>query len=175
MPALSVAAATALAAAGPSADAGSAGEAKRPKAPTVYQSKQLWATVNVCDTVSRPDTIGVRASMPSSRKRREHLWMRFQVQYFSPADGHWHAVRGEGGDSGFVDVGPSNREPREAGRFIRISPKTDSVLLRGVVTFEWRLGDQVVRRARKRTTGGHRSRAGSDPPGYSAGSCTIRR
>jgi hypothetical protein len=134
-------------------------------------SRYLWATVNVCDTERWPDTIGIRGSMPGSEDGREAMWMRFQVQFLD--DGKWLDVPA-GGDSGFVYVGPARIKAGQAGRSFRISPKKDEgVLLRGRVSFEWRLKGEVVRRATVRTRKGHRSSAGSDPPGYTASTCTI--
>ena len=140
---------------------------------TAEDSRHLWATVNVCDTERWPDTIGIRGSMPGSKDARETLWMRFQVQFMSAADGRWHSVP-EGGDSGFVSVGSARIKARQAGRSFRISPrKGEQVLLRGKVSFEWRLKDVVTRTASSRTTRGHKSSAGSDPPGYTTSTCTI--
>ncbi|MBA3327142.1 MAG: hypothetical protein H0T43_02420 [Solirubrobacterales bacterium] len=158
---------------GPVAGAGAQSEPRDPSRRTVSDSELLWATVNVCDTEKHPDTIGVRGSMPGARDGREMMWMRFQVQYFSPADGRWHQVR-SGGDSGFVRVGRARFEARQSGRSFRFAPRSRSVLLRGVVTFEWRRSGEVVRRARKRTTADHRSSAGADPENHSASNCTIR-
>jgi hypothetical protein len=134
-------------------------------------ARHLWATVNVCDTERWPDTIGIRGSMPGSEDGREAMWMRFQVQFLD--DGKWLDVPA-GGDSGFVYVGPARIKAGQAGRSFRISPKKgEGVLLRGRVSFEWRLKGEVVRRATVRTRKGHRSSAGSDPPGYTASTCTI--
>lgn len=136
-------------------------------------SRHLWATVNVCDTDRWPDTIGIRGSMPGSSDRREAMWMRFEVQFLAADDGKWHNVP-EGGDSGFVYVGPARFKAGQSGRSFRISPKKgQQVLLRGRVSFEWRLKGEVVRRAAVRTRKGHRSSAGSDPPGYTASTCMI--
>jgi hypothetical protein len=99
--------------------------------------------------------------------------MRFQVQFLAGDDGRWHDVPA-GGDSGFVYVGPSRVRARQAGRSFRVSPRNgEQVLLRGEVSFEWRVKGAVVRRAAARTRRGHRSSAGSDPPSYSASTCTI--
>lgn len=136
-------------------------------------SRHLWATVNVCDTERWPDTIGIRGSMPGSRDSRETMWMRFQVQFLSTEDDRWHNVP-EGGDSGFVFVGAARTRARQAGRSFRISPKKgQEVLLRGRVIFQWRLNGDVVRIATMRTRRGHRSTAGSDPPGYTASTCRV--
>src|SRR5439155_21705470 len=62
-----------------------------------------WATVNVCDTASNPDTVGIRGSMPGTGDGTEEMFMRFQVQYLRD-DGSWRLI-GASGDSGFIDVG----------------------------------------------------------------------
>jgi hypothetical protein len=46
-------------------------------------------------------------------------------------------------------------------------------MLRGKVNFEWRLRGEVVRKAVRLTTKGHRSSAGAYPDGYSEATCTI--
>ncbi|HWC27207.1 MAG TPA: hypothetical protein VG474_11540 [Solirubrobacteraceae bacterium] len=137
------------------------------------RSTDLWATVNVCDTASAPNTIGIRGSMPGARSRRNVRYMRFVVEYYSETDRLWQRVA-EGGDSGWLRVG-RGRRTRQYGRSLRIDPMGQDVLLRGLVYFQWRTDDgEVVRRARARTRRGHRSDAGADPPGYSASTCTIR-
>jgi hypothetical protein len=141
-------------------------------APGPTSDARLWATVNICDTERWPDTIGIRGSMPAADQPDETMWMRFRVQFRSADDGKWRFVP-EGGDSGFVAVG-SARTARQAGRSFRISPKNDApVLLRGRVSFEWRVKDAVARREKLLTRRGHRSSAGSDPPDYTASTCTI--
>ena len=147
-------------------------------APAAASAKEPWATVNVCDTAANPDTIGIRGSMPATTTGRPpatELFMRFQLQY-ERSDGSWAVLR-SGGDSGFIDVGRARgRGSRQAGHSFTVSPPRagNVYTLRGLVTFEWRAKDgTVVRRARKRTTGGHRSTAGADPAGFSAAECTV--
>lgn len=136
--------------------------------------REVWATVNVCDTPKSPNTIGVRASMPGSRTGAEVRWMRFVVDYYSVRAKRWYRLAG-GGDSRWLRVG-KGRAPRQFGRSLRIEPAAgEPVLLRGRVFFQWRTesGD-VLQRAYARTRRGHRSNAGADPPGYSASTCTVR-
>jgi hypothetical protein len=143
--------------------------------PSIYQNKRLWATVNVCDTVGHPDSLGIRGSMPGSGDRAEDMFMRFQVQYYTAQDALWHNL-GEGADSGFVEVGSAKYRTRQSGRTFTITPPrpgSPAYLLRGVVTFEWRKDGEVTRRARKRTTSAHPDTKGSDPPGFSAATCSI--
>jgi hypothetical protein len=151
-----------------------AGAAAR-SAPSIYQNKRLWATVNVCDTVGHPDSIGIRGSMPGSGDRAENMFMRFQVQYYTAQDELWHNL-GEGADSGFVEVGSAKYRTRQSGRTFTITPPrpgSPAYLLRGVVTFEWRKDGEVTRHARKRTTSGHPDTNGADPRGFSAATCSI--
>jgi hypothetical protein len=155
--------------------AGAASARVAPSEPgrTVYASKLLWTTINVCDTAGHPDGIGIRGSMPGSGDRRERMFMRFQVQYFDVRLQQWHNTVADG-DSGFLAVGSARFRRLESGRTFTITPPPlGSYLLRGVVTFEWRQGGEVVRRARKRTAAGHPGTPGSDPPGFTAAVCEI--
>jgi hypothetical protein len=137
------------------------------------QSRHLWATVNVCDTISHPDTIGIRGSMPGAANPKEQMFMRFRVEYFRVADQKWHNLR-KGGDSGLIAVGPAKYKARQAGRlFVFAPPAGGSFQMRGRVSFQWRTGKKIVHREVLLTTAGHRSTAGSDPQGYSSDTCVI--
>lgn len=139
------------------------------------RSRDLWATVNVCDTPGKPDRIGVRASMPGTGRRGDML-MRFRVQYFD--DGTWRQV--SGAVTPWLRAGSSRYRTREAGINFRIDPPAspDVLVLRGRVEFRWteRRGGstRIVMRARANTKGGHPDTLGSDPPGFSAGLCELR-
>lgn len=165
-------------AAGPIAVAGDAGAARsktKPKPRSVYQSKLLWATVNVCDTMRHPDAIGIRASMPGSGYADERMFVRLQVQYYSVRDNRWHNI-GPGGDSGWISVGSARFKARQAGRTFTLNPPpvNQAHIVRGAATFEWRRDGEVVRRARKRTRSKQGRTRGADPPGYSVAKCEIR-
>jgi hypothetical protein len=131
-------------------------------------ASDLWATVNVCDTEAHPDAIGIRASMPGGTSRTR-LLMRFRVQYRDLSDGRWRFV--EDADSGWQKAG-RGRDVRELGWSFDIAGEGQRIL-RGVVTYRWRRGHRVVRRARRVTRGGHRSTAGADPADFSAATCRI--
>ena len=146
-----------------------------PRAPhghTVYQSPDLWATIDVCSPGDQPHTIGVRGSMPGSGLANESMYMRFQLQYLS-TDAHWIDI-GADADSGFVNVGPSTFKARQSGRNFILDVQAGSrYVVRGVVTFEWRRRGHVVRNAQKASTAGHQALAGADPAGYSAAACVL--
>jgi hypothetical protein len=143
-------------------------------APTVDQSPLLWATINICDTAKHPDTIGIRASMPGSGKSTEKMYMRFQVQYFRASTMTWTPTDATV-DSGFQSVGSAKYKRRESGWNFSITPPPagQTYRLRGIVSFEWRVGKKVVRKAQKRTHSGHKDTFGADPKGASAAECTI--
>jgi hypothetical protein len=131
----------------------------------------LWATVNVCDTDAHPDTIGVRGSMPGNGRRGDRMFMRFAVQ-FQASDGTWRPLS-SGGESPWQAVGNGAWEGRQSGFSFQVRPPEGQVRLRGIVRFEWRRRDRVVRREVRATEAGHRSTAGADPKGYSRGVCTV--
>jgi hypothetical protein len=138
----------------------------------------LWATVNVCDTVRSPDRMGVRARMPGDGKR-EGMYMRFSAQYRSGK--RWKPVSGRG-RSRWLYAGSALFENQELGyTFSFDAPEAGaSYLMRGLVQFQWRdrrrhlgrLRTVVVHRTHRYTSGGHRTRR-ADPPRHSAATCRI--
>lgn len=133
---------------------------------------ELWATVNVCDTESEPDTIGIRGSMPGTGRRADRMYMRFVVQYRA-SDGEWRRLS-DGGVSDWERVGNGRWEARQSGFSFQVRPPENDVRLRGVVRFEWRRRGRVIRREVRSTEAGHRSTAGADPRGYSRSVCVVR-
>jgi hypothetical protein len=140
-----------------------------PATAVAHAPRDLWATVNVCDTAKRPDTIGIRASMPGLPKGAR-LTMRFRVQYRTD-DGDWRDIGGA--DSGWRRVGVARGTPAESGWSFTFAHPAGTVTLRGMVRFRSRKGDTLPRQAEEATEGGHRSSAGADPPDYSAATCLM--
>jgi hypothetical protein len=135
--------------------------------------KNLWSTVNVCDSEKKPDTIGIRARMPGDGTKRR-MWMRFRTQFYSDQDFAWKYVE-KGGRSKWLEIGSAIFAYKETGVEFEFAPPSagNSFLLRGVVEFQWRSkGGKVVRRTRKFTEAGHRTRD-ADPRGFSAARCRI--
>lgn len=142
-----------------------------------------WATVNLCDTASAPDSMGVRASM-SGTGRSRRLYMRFRAQYNVPGGQGWRLVRGSG-FSPWLPVGLLRRGTRQAGWTFAFDPPGDgrTFLVRGLVDFQWRAKRRrgsrkrtrwvVVKRRRAVTRAGLRGVDGGDPPGTSRASCLI--
>jgi hypothetical protein len=131
--------------------------------------KDQWATVNLCNTVKRPDAIGIRASMPGVPKGAR-LLMRFRVQF--KADKGWQDVKGA--DSGWRRVGTGHGVPVESGWSFSFAHPTSPVTLRGMVKLRWRRAERTpLRQVELTTEAGHRSSAGADPADYSAETCAL--
>jgi hypothetical protein len=141
------------------------------RAQTLLGSPLLWATVDQCTSAPGADVVGLRGSMPGTGRRAERMLMRFRLEYRGQK-GNWHFLKGA--DSGFVDAGSARYVSRQAGRdFHFASMPASQTVLRGVVTFDWRLGAMTIHHARLHTTGEREVGAGAVPPGYSAAHCAL--
>jgi hypothetical protein len=164
------AALSATAAAAPSGTPGTA-------APhSLYKSRELWATIDVCSPPDQLDTVGVRGSMPGDGQAHETMYMSFRLQYEDAATGKWIDLSTGGAAAAptFVPVGAAT-SARQAGRSFQLVPVAGkpAFTLRGVVSFQWRRGATVVHAVSRPTTAGQLSLAGADPAGFSAATCVI--
>jgi hypothetical protein len=141
----------------------------------LQQSRLLWATIDICSPSDRPDTVGVRGSMPGDGQPHDGMYMSFRLQYLSGsgASAHWTDLPNGGG--GFVSVGTSGSvRHAQAGRSFTLVPVPGKPsTLRGVVTFQWRHGGATLQSTSRPTTAGHKSETGADPKSYTAATCTI--
>ena len=143
------------------------------------QPRDLWTTVNVCNTPAQPNKMGVRGRMPGDGTRGR-MYMRFTAQ-FQDGDGSWRNVGGSGRSS-WIYAGSALFTHQEAGFTFSFDPPQagDRFVFRGVTEFEWRarrhrhgkVRTVVVEHERKVTVAGYPS-SESDPPGYSAATCEI--
>lgn len=150
--------------------AATAGFAAAP-ANTPAKPSELWATVDLCNTLHHPDTIGIRGSMPGDGHARDRMYMRFLVQNFDASTHKWANV-GISADSGFVLVG-SAALTRQAGRSFEFKPTATTFTLRGLVEFQWHHNGHTARSVTLPTTEGHTSLAGAEPAGFSAATCAL--
>ncbi len=139
---------------------------------SLFQSTQLWATIDVCNPPDQPDTVGIRGSMPGDGQSGHMMYMRFRLQYRA-ANKQWVDLTTEAG-SGFVAVGRA-KSTRQAGRSFQLVPVPGkpAFLLRGVVSFEWRRGGTILDSVSRPTSAGRQSLAGADPAGFSSATCSI--
>jgi hypothetical protein len=143
-----------------------------PSTHALLSSRELWATIDVCNPSDQPDTVGIRGSMPGDHHPHDKMYMSFRLQYMN-ASKHWVNLS-SGAISGFVAVG-SGASARQGGTSFELKPVAGkpAVTLRGVVDFQWRRGSTVVASGALPSGAGHKSLAGADPPSYSAASCII--
>jgi hypothetical protein len=135
--------------------------------------KDLWATVNVCDTQIHDNMMGVRASMPGDGEHTK-MYMRFIAQYYDRTNQLWSEVKGSG-ISNWIYVGSGDFARRQGGYTFAFDAPSGgkTFILRGAVDFKWTKGRRIVRTAHVLTRAGHPNTKGADPKTYSAATCTI--
>jgi hypothetical protein len=143
-----------------------------PQERALYESSELWATVDVCNPKDQLDTIGIRGSMPSDDHKGDTIYMRFRVQYEEASSKKWVDIA-KGADSGFQPVHTAGAASQAGRNFQLVPTAAGAFTLRGVVSFQWRRGARVVYATTRPTTASHESLAGADPKGFSAATCTI--
>jgi hypothetical protein len=130
-------------------------------------SKDLWATVNICNTKNHPNTIGIRGQMPTLGFATK-LRMRFRVEYWTGK-----AFTPVPGVSKAITLGPAVHGVYQAGVRFPFAPSAQAGLLRGSVSFEWRLGSRRVAQVTRSTRKGHPDADFGDPKRFSSGVCVI--
>ena len=152
----------------PAAASGASPAARaRASAHSPLQSRQLWATIDLCNPPDQPHYVGVRGSMPGDGRATDTMYMRFRLQYVNAA-GQWADIA-NGPVPSFVAVG-SARTTRQLGRSFQVRPQR-ALTFRGVVSFQWRHGSRVLASASRVSSAGRESLKGSDPAGFSAATC----
>lgn len=115
----------------------------------------LWSTINLCDSPSKPGSLGVRVSIPAhgTRKHRQQQWLRIRVQWFDGSAWQW---LGDTGDTGYKHVG-RGRGTWQGGTTFTFAPPAagQALILRGIANVQWRTGKKVRGRAQLPTESGH--------------------
>ncbi len=130
------------------------------------RSRNLWATINICNTKRHPRALGIRGQMPSLGFWSSHE-LNIRVEYrpstkigFKPS-----------GVTKSVALGNSANRLLQSGWMWQFPAHTGT--LRGSVTFVWRRGHQLLGRVTEATTAGHHDADFADPPRFSAAQCPI--
>jgi hypothetical protein len=143
-----------------------------PSAPTPAQiraavksaerSRELWATVNICD---QPN-FGIRGQMPALGFPAR-MSMQIQVDYWNPAKKRFvpdsHAIKK-------LTLPRATRNLHQTGYVWQFQPAT---ILSGSVTFEWKLGNKVIGRTTRATAHVAKGVDDTNPRGNSTASCKI--
>jgi hypothetical protein len=135
-------------------------------------SRELWATIDICNASDQPNTVGVRGSMPGNGQAHDRMYMRFRLQYVDATLKRWVDLANATTD--FIAVG-SAKSARQGGSSFKLVPVAGqpAFTLRGVVSFQWRQGASIVASLSRFTTAGRKSLAGADPANFSAATCPI--
>ena len=145
--------------------------AAAPRAADESSVGPLWATVNICDSPSAPNAMGVRASMPGVPEA-DRIRVQFVAQYWSHAKQAWLPVSGVS-SSGWIDAGGSDYTYRQAGYTFNFDPPQPgkNFMVRAVAQMQWLADGKVVRSAQRVVRGGMQ---GVDVGDTSRGSCLIQ-
>jgi hypothetical protein len=135
------------------------------------RSPDLWATVNVCTSAPTGDEVGVRGEMPSLGFAAT-LVMNMSVQYWNYTDSQFEPVSDA---TSTISLGKGTHGIHQGGVSFPFAPPAtgNQFLVRGTVTFEWKLGTKVLGTVSRQTGHGYPNVAFSNPPGFSAGTCTL--
>ncbi|HEV2723730.1 MAG TPA: hypothetical protein VGV10_03780 [Thermoleophilaceae bacterium] len=144
-------------------------------APPVAHAREphLWATVNICDSPTARNVVGIRASMPGNGTD-QRMFMHFSAQWYSPAKKRWQAT---GSSSPWVRVGSARYVSTQRGYSFQFAdpPRGTQFVMRGVVRYQWRSRrtGRVLKRRTRRTTAGIEGVVGGIPARKSAAACRI--
>ena len=134
------------------------------------QSRNLWATVNVCVPRRKPHTVGVRAQMPALGFP---AWISIQIQldYWNQAHHRFVPLAGSGATT-LVRLGSVSAGLQQGG-YDFVLP-VHAGLLRGTVTFRWRRSGTLLLTQSRHTVSGHPRADQGVPAHYSAATCRVR-
>jgi hypothetical protein len=143
----------------------------RTPARSLLASRNLWATIDICGPPNQRYTVGIRGSMPGDGEAGDRMFMSFRLQQEVPSTGRW---RNFGPAGEYQPVGGGGMTRQAGASFeVRSGRGHRTLVLRGLVMFQWRRSGRVLAQGERFTSRGHESTAGADPPHYTAGNCTI--
>jgi hypothetical protein len=160
----------------PTASAAAAGHA-RPAGPShsqistavarVERSRNLWATVNICNTKNHPNIVGIRGQMPALGFDSV-LSMQVELRYWSDSAKRYMTLPST---KQTIALGTERTGLHQTGISFRFSPHAGT--LAGTIRFEWRLKRRSIGHATRHTSPDHPDADQGDPAHFSAGKCEI--
>lgn len=130
------------------------------------RSPDLWATVNVCASTPSQDSVGIRGQMPSLGFPAI-LSMDILIDYWNPADTKFEPTSA----TSSLSLGMRTHGVHQGGATFHFAPSP--FLVRGSITFTWTIGTKVIGTVTRNTGHGYPNVGFSDPPGFSAGTCSL--
>jgi hypothetical protein len=134
------------------------------------KSPSLWATINICNSRTHRNQIGVRGQMPSLGFSST-MSMKITLNAWSPTAKTFQAIDSPNAvDS--VNLGSHSRGLEQAGAVFPFQ-KGETGLWNATIVFQWKRQGKVVGQTQRRTTAGHHGADFGSPPRYSAKQCSI--
>jgi len=134
-------------------------------------SKNLWATINICNSRADPYTVGVRGQMPSLGFSTS-MSMTVKLQSYDTTTKQFVAI-----DSPYAvnqrTLGSHSTGLQQWGAVFPFATGQTGKW-NAVIVFSWKRDGKVLGQVQRRTTAGHPSADYGSPAHYSAASCTIR-
>ncbi|HEY2439991.1 MAG TPA: hypothetical protein VGI07_07175 [Solirubrobacteraceae bacterium] len=150
------------------------------KAPSQHQIAQavsaaersplLWATINICNSRTHRDKIGVRGQMPSLGFSAT-MQMTFKLNSWSASAKQFQPINSPNAVD-TIAVGTHSRTLEQEGTIFPFQTGTTG-LWNATVVFIWKRNGKIIGQTQRRTTGGHRDAYYGSPPHYSAPQCRI--
>ncbi|HWE08075.1 MAG TPA: hypothetical protein VG325_01895 [Solirubrobacteraceae bacterium] len=135
------------------------------------RSRLLWATINICNSPTHRDKIGVRGQMPSLGIAAT-MEMTFTLNAWSTATSRFEPINSPNAVDR-IPVGTHAHTLEQDGTIFPFQKGTTG-LWNATVVFTWKRNGKVVGQTHRRTTAGHRDAYFGSPPHYSAAQCRIR-
>lgn len=136
-------------------------------------SKDLWATVNICDP-RRPASlryvVGIRGQMPALGFSAR-LTMTVHVGYWSQAE-HAFVPDSSPNATRTQALGSEAHGLQQSGAEFKFYPHAGR--FDATVTFQWTRGRTILARVQRPTTAHHPSADFGTPPHYTAASCSVK-
>jgi hypothetical protein len=133
----------------------------------VQRSRNLWATVNICNTKRHPDVVGIRGQMPALGFASA-LSMQVELRYWSDSEKRYRALSNT---KQTLALGAERSGLHQSGISFQFTPHAGT--LAGTIRFEWRLHRRAIGHIVRHTSADHPDADQGDPAHFSAGKCSI--
>ncbi len=134
------------------------------------KSRSLWATINICNSHTHPNQIGVRGQMPSLGFPAA-MSMTITLNAWSATDKKFEAIKSPNAVD-TVKLGTHSRGLEQGGTIFPFK-QGETGLWNATVGFTWKRQGKIIGTTQRRTTAGHHVADFGSPPHYSAAQCRI--
>jgi len=134
------------------------------------KSSSLWATINICNSRTHRDDIGVRGQMPSLGFSST-MSMTITLNAWSSTDKRFEPIDSNNAVAK-VKLGSFSRGLEQGGTVYPFQ-KGETGRWNATIVFTWMRQGKMIGQTHRRTTAGHHTADYGSPPRYSAKQCSI--